>query len=171
MGYQPHFATEEYDRQFNRLYVSIPVSKKSGNLFKSVVQESSAVQNIAIYDISSRTTRYLFEEVVAESVISHFLFEELFNATSGWMDFNRSSSHVQNNEAISEREPANRLFVCQHLPVPKKRLLWTFQKNGDDKRLVAELEEHTDWFLDVFNQKIRLIKRLESKLEIRDFDW
>jgi hypothetical protein len=171
LGYQPRFATEEYDRQFNRLYVSIPVSKKSGNLFKSVVQESSAVQNIAIYDILSRRTRYLFEEVVAESVISHLLFEESFDSKSGWMAFNRSSSHIQNNEAIPEREPANRLFVCQHLPVSKKRLLWTFQKDGDGKRLVAEMEEHTDWFLDVFNQKIRLIKRQEGKVEIQDFDW
>lgn len=167
-GYQTHEATEVYDRQFNRLYISILTSKKSGNLFKA---DSPEVHNIAVYDIASSSTSYLFDSAQPDLGITHLLFEDLRKEEYQQMEFNRTSSHIQNNYLIPKRELTDKLFVCVHSNTSKKNSLWTFRKNGDNKHLVAEFDEQTNWFLDVFNQKIRLIKRLDDKVEIRDFDW
>ncbi len=167
-GYQSQHNTEVYDRQFNRLYISILTSKKSGNLFKS---DSAETHNIAIYDIGLGTTRYLFETAQADLVITHLLFEESWKETYQQIEFNRSSSHVQNSHLIPQRELIDRLFVCVQSKTTKKNTLWTFRKSGDDKQLIAEFDEQTNWYLDVFNQKIRLLKRIDDKVEVRDFDW
>jgi hypothetical protein len=174
MGYEENHITEEYDRQYNLFYLSLHPVKKTKGLISGKRDhyiDYSQASNIAVYDISQGRTLYLFDTAQEGEEITHLLFEVIYREVNQEMGFNRTSSKIQNNKFIEKREPVDRVWVCQFSTRKELHRLWSFRKNGEGKRLIAEFGKETEWRIDVYNQKIRLIHRQADKVEIKDYEW
>ncbi|MDJ1483778.1 hypothetical protein QNI16_24980 [Cytophagaceae bacterium YF14B1] len=174
MGYTDFHSIEEYDRKLNIFYFSLNPLKKSKGLMGGKKEEEydrSSLSNIAVYEINTGKTRYLFDTVHEEEEITHFLFESSYVEEGKRIEFNHSSSKIQNNSSIAQRDALDRLLICQSNKTKEINKLWSFRKNGEGKRLITEFGKDTEWRIDVFNQKIRVIKRHPTTVEIQDFEW
>jgi|GEM_PF-3196491 len=182
MGLQTYHITEEIERQFNLLYLSMHRSKSKKGLMSSYKDDDfdyTRAFNIAILNIENNNTTYLFEQVKEEETISHLLYETGYEEEPislslphpGYQKigkkiiFNRSSSKIINNENIEKRNPSNKLIVCQLDKSKSVQRIWRFNKHGQNKTLITEIDFKTEWRVDVFNQKILTFKRLIHNVE------
>ncbi|MBT31957.1 MAG: hypothetical protein CMO01_20045 [Thalassobius sp.] len=166
--------TEELERQFNLFYLSMHRPKKSKGLIsnkKELEADYSKVSNMAIYDIANDKTSYFFDAVKDDEVITHFLYENKYCEEDKRISYNRMSSKVINTSDIEKREPVNRVIICQKNETSDRSKLWSFKKNGEDKKLITEMDAATDWRIDAYNLKIITFKRYESKVEFNEFGY
>ncbi|UZR93816.1 hypothetical protein [Chondrinema litorale] len=166
--------TEELDRQFNLFYLSLHRSKKSKGLIsnkKELELDYNKVSNIAIYDIANDKTSYFFDKVEDDVEITHFLYEKSYCEEDQRITYNRISGKVKNITDIAKRELYNRVVICQLNETTLVKKLWSFKKNGEDKKLITEMDAATDWRIDAYNLKIITFKRYESKVEFNEFGY
>lgn len=172
--YKEDRVTEEHDRQFNLFYLSMHRPKKLKGLMSSKNEEDfdyKKITNMAVFDMVNAKTTYLFKNVAKDEVITHFLYELYYRKKDGNMTFNRHSSKILNNSQIDERAPLNKLIVCQKSEETGKKKIWTFDKHGEHKTLITEIDKNTDWRIDVFNQKIITFKRSVEQVEFNDYRY
>ena len=174
MNFSPNFNTKEFERSFNLFYLSIHphlsstktskpksffANNEINNEDEEYKQDNSRVKNIVIYDINKQGQSILFEKVNDTEVITHFLYEEQFDEIEKVITFNKSTNVIRNNKKIKERNMLNLIIVCQLDLSNNMRKIWTFDKYGNNQKLICTIESSYEWQVDVFNQKIRTITR------------
>ncbi len=170
--YQRKFNTEEYDRQFNLFYLSIhPKAKKLMGGKKDTGYDLTKVSNIVIYDVANKRSKVLFENVIDKEVITHMLFETGYDEKLQEILFNRQSSKIQNNHSIAHRQSYNQLLICQENTDTYHKKLWISKKDGSSLALLAELDNTTEWRLDVYNGKVRVFRRSDENPFVKDYNW
>ncbi len=184
----PNFNTEEFERSFNLFYLSIhphlpnhSIKTKTKSFFGNDNEEVkikepykkdiSKVKNIIIYDIEKQSQSFLFDDVKETEVITHFLYEEEFSKKEQDICFNKASHVLKNNRNISEREPLNLLIICQLDRETDDRKIWTTDKYGNNQKLIVTIDSDSEWQIDVYNQKIRIIQRDDKQASIKDYDF
>jgi hypothetical protein len=178
MGQYTRSKIEEYEQQYNLCYLSIhPMIEEKGFLSSKKTLDPNQTVNIAVYDIHSRTTTYLFEKGLESETIVDFVFEERYDEARQVICYNDSAHFqkigIRNNKKIVQRALANRVWVLTEQASASKKTykLWSFEKKGSAKRLIAEFDENTFCRMDVWNQRIRLLKYGSDKVEIQDFEY
>jgi hypothetical protein len=151
--------------------------EEKGFLSSKKTQDIHQTINIAVYDIHARTTTYLFEKGLETETIVDFVFEEMYDEARQVICYN-DSAHLQkigirNNKKIIKRALANRIWVLTERVSASKKIykLWSFEKKGHAKRLIAEFDENTLCRMDVWNQRIRFLQYGLDKVEIQDFEY
>jgi len=161
---------EEHERQFNLFYLSMHLPKKGRLTSKNEDNlDFSKVVNMAIYDMSSQKTSYLFSEVSKTDIITHFMYEEGYDSNLRKINYNSNSARILNNKDIAERKPHDKLVVCQKNEDSGKQKIWSFTKRGENKALITEIDSQTEWRMDVFNQKLITFKRTLNAVEFSDY--
>lgn len=51
------------------------------------------------------------------------------------------------------------------------RKIWTFDKYGNNQKLICTIESSYEWQVDVFNQKIRTITRNAEQAWSQDYNF
>lgn len=157
-----------FDNLANLMYISVYHVKNSRR--KGLSIEQSRLNNVGVYDMAKDETTYLFGELSEKQYISGIWFETHFdkkNAQMGFNDFHR----VSNNERIERRKVKDRLLISIRDAELKSMILWSFTKKGENPEKIVQFDQEADWFIDVFNNKIRIIEQKLDKLEITNFDW
>lgn len=157
-----------FDNLANLMYISVYHVKNSRR--KGLSIEQSRLNNVGVYDMEKEETTYLFEELPEKQYISGIWFETHYDKKKKEMGFN-DSHRVSNNVRIKPREVKDRLLISIRDAEQKIMRLWSFTKKGENPEEIAQFSQEADWFIDVYNHKIRIIEQKLDKLEITNVDW
>jgi hypothetical protein len=174
-----------YEHQYNLLYIFESKQKTSaaesekrsfwGNFGGESYSKSSSehkVDNLLIYDIPKDMQLWYFQdgELGKNESVQHILYEQDVNDTTGTAIFDGTAAWVVQNNREVERAVSDKLLVLT--ADAKKCRIWTSDKWGIDKKVIAEFDSDAAWHLDVFNGVIRVLERDEKTgLNIRNFEW
>lgn len=87
------------------------------------------------------------------------------------MNFNRTGRQIFNNQEIEKREKTDKLFVVNELTEKNQQELWVSTRAGKDKKMLQRFPIGTDWRIDVYNQKVLFIYRLDNAVKVESMDW
>ncbi len=129
MNFRQSSITEETDQRCGRFYLSLHRKKSKGLISnKEDAFDFEKAHNIAVFDVHTNQTTYLFDNVKEGENITHLLFEIGYNEEYKKIVFNRQSSKVQNNEMLEKREVFDLLIVCQEIEQNGSKRIWRFKK-------------------------------------------
>ncbi|MDW7695699.1 hypothetical protein R9C00_24490 [Flammeovirgaceae bacterium SG7u.111] len=172
MNFRQSSITEETDQRRGRFYLSLHRKKPKGLISnKEDVFDFEKAHNIAVFDIHTNQTKYLFDNVKEGENITHLLFETGFDEEYKCIVFNRRSSKIQNNEMLEKRELFDVLIVCQEIEASGLKRIWRFKKDGSEKSLITEVDTSTEWRLDVFHKKVITFKRSIDSVEFDSYEY
>lgn len=145
----------EYDSQGNSLTHNFRYLEPSKNLlYVAVMQvknknehESSTISNIAIVNLYTNLSSYIFKEDFKENIISLY-FETEINST-GVIEFN--DNIAKNNtglamDILKYRRVKEQLCICTYDKEKKLYSIWYCSKQGLNLRHVISFNEGTEWW-------------------------
>jgi hypothetical protein len=160
----------EYDREYNLLYVKVNPTIRTGIVKSKTEVDAKIISNLAIYDIEKNTLIHFFEKGTKNKIVYYF-YETSYNEEFERMDFNTISPQIFNNQKIEKREKANKLFVITEKEQTNEYELWISSRLGTNKQMVKRFHKELDWRIDVYNQKMLFIHKLENEIKIEAIDW
>lgn len=152
-----------YEPAKNLWYISIGEVKKNKEISNNVIK------NIAIVNLNSNETNYLFDKEFDEN-IQDLYFETDFRNKDGVVEFN-SMTHIKNNNNIQVRAIKDRLCIITYNTSTQKYSLWFSNKIGKGLNRVKSFSKDTDWWIDIRNSRIYFIRQIESKIHLESIEW
>jgi hypothetical protein len=167
--YSGYSSVDKYDVESGFYYKSIQADDSKKSRFSKVSSRDS-IANIAIFNTQTEIHHLLFERKDVQIV--NFLFELAFNEESSKVDFYGDTSLlVRNNRNIQKRALKDKLLIAiKNEEDNTKTELWTAQKNGENLKQIATVDEDASWHIDVHNQKIRIVTAIAT-FDIQSFEW
>lgn len=131
--------------------------------------------NIAIYDIESQKTKYLFPDTMNEKVV-RFYFESHFDEIAQKMIFNLEDNdyrldRIVGNNNLKDKIPSNQLIIVTYSHVSEKYTLWTADKLGEDLLKLHEFLEIDDYYIDVQNRVVRFVNQKGNEIITTDIKY
>ncbi len=158
-----------YDPVTGLYYKSI-VSKKEKKSFLSSGSDKR-ISNISIFDPETNTISLLFADKNDLRDISLLLFETGHKDDSIEFFGTRYSNRIKNNVNIAERALKNKMLIVVVEAETLTKTLWAAEKNGKNLTKLLTVPVKTHWHIDVKNSKIRTVKQVNGKIEIKSYDW
>lgn len=158
-----------YDPATGLYYKSI-VSKKEKKSFLSSGSDKQ-VSNINIYNPETNTSTLLFSEKNQLRDISLLLFET--GHKDGSIEFFGTgySSYIKNNVNIPERVLKDKMLIVVIEEELQIKTFWIAEKTGKKLTKLLVVPVKTNWHIDVKNSKIRTVRQVNGKIEIKSHDW
>lgn len=164
------FPRSAYDRTFNILYLNVNPTMKTGIMKSKSDFDEKTVTNLAIYDIGKNELSHFFEKGNTKKIL-HLFYETGYNEKQKKMDFNKEHFPIFNNEDIEERAKSDKLFIVAEGATGEECEFWVSTRLGENKKRIKTFPKELDWRIDVFNQKVLFIYRLEDEVKIDAYDW
>lgn len=169
MGHHEHRRFRYFDNHSSLIYFSVIESEEKKRRISK--RNYKRIVNICIFDQDKESSKMLFERDLEEKSIHGFIFEAAHRGNTRTIDFEGRYIDTQNNRDIASRKPKDRLLLSIHNPQSSLLDLVSFNKQGEHKESIASIEVGSDWFIDVFHQKIRLIRQVQNRIQIDNYDW
>lgn len=146
----------------NRMYVEIAKVKNARELDKGFTA------NIAIVDLRTNQITYLFEKGFTEQIESFYF--ETGVSPEGVVSFNRNYI-ARNNQRLKEEGIKDKLCICTFNPKTKIYSLWFCDKAGQNLKRVKSFSKEVDWWIDVKNSKVFLMRQVKDRLMVSSIRW
>jgi hypothetical protein len=166
-----------YESTYNYLYLQVHNLPKETTTRSAFSRKKSSIAappinwtNIAIYDIATDSTRYLFD-TNPDRKIKLFLFEQEYNAEQQKIIFNSNIGNIINNKELAVSSPKDKLLLVLEKTEQKSFEFWSSDKQGKNLQLVKTIDWNLTWKLDIQNNKILFIQPLPNAVHIEAIDW
>ena len=165
-----------YERQYNLLYVLEQNEQAAEN--KGIMRAIStspknfeiSYRNILVYDIPKDLLMPIFKdgELKKDETVHLMLFER--NIENGQLFCESNLNITPLNNFQIQRELNENLLI--ETRIGNKHKLWTSDKWGFEKHIIAEFDKDSYWHLDAFNAVLHLFSQDSSgKLLIKNLEW
>jgi hypothetical protein len=170
MGSYREHLIDEYDRTTGLYFNSIEKEVKEGGFISNGILTYNVDLNI--FDPKTEKNTLVFNNDNPIK-ITQILFESHYDPEKKMIVFNHSGGYriIKNNYAISKRSPKNKLLIVVYNQKSKLNELWTVTKQGKNLNKLKQFDNQTSWHLDIKNSKIRFVKQVKNKLNVKSFDW
>jgi hypothetical protein len=81
------------------------------------------------------------------------------------------SAAIKNNQNIHPRSPKESMLVLTRNTETKVETFYFVKTDGSKLKKVKTISQSDDWHVDVKNSVVRVIKQVDSELQIETFKW
>lgn len=169
MGYQPNRNFRCFENTLGLMYVSVNgqvQTKRRGNKI-----DNSRIVNILIHNDKTSSSKKLYPDNLVSENITGLVFEQNYDEKNKKIVFGKSELVIRNNQDIEKRRIKNRILISVLNDNSGETRLVSFNKNGEDERLITLVSSNSEWFLDAHNDKIRVIIHSIDEIKIESFEW
>jgi len=158
-----------FDRVNNLFYAPVQGSC-SIVTSKGKQKDYPATVNLTIYDFKTKSQNTVFQNSFNNSILSVY-FEQTYNQTKRSIIFNTNDDetrniNIKNNFDIERETLSNNLIITTYDFQNMKYALWICTKQGTKLSKVAEFEQMSDFYIDVFNKCILVVKNVGGSNQI-----
>lgn len=147
---------------------------------KGKTQKEYIINNVAIHDINTSTTSYIFNDTIHHD-IEGFYFETAYFEKYQSIEFNYSFDSTlnekglfqfENNKNISKRPISDKLIIKCYDYRTNLTTIWTCNKVGTDLKKAFEFNNKKATFeIDVYNKKLRLYSQKGKEMKIQEVEY
>ncbi|MDH5597546.1 MAG: hypothetical protein OEY34_00390 [Cyclobacteriaceae bacterium] len=154
----------DYNPANDLFYISIDKTITIQN-DKNKEKSYDITSNIAIYDTNKESTTYLFDDSFDET-ISNFFYESYYDTEQKKLICNRDYRFkLLGNENLLIDTISDQLIIETYSFKSGMYSLWTAHKEGGHLKREIQFTTETEYYIDVKNKVIRILKQTEPKID------